>query len=160
MIGPKKGVTLYEFARGIDHRELKVYQPRKSLGTQLSWGVRFENTAQVKRFIVDLSQEVSHRLQSDSLLGHKLHLLVKKKDEGDEVEAKKVMNPGKVKIITKTTSLPTSTDNPQHIAQEAYKLFMSLDISPLDVRGMGLHIDLSSPSNRLLLIFYFEFPHN
>ena len=72
---------------------------------------------------------------------------VKQREEGDDVDSKKVMNPGKVKILTKSSKLPQCTDDAKVIGLEAIKLFYAFQINPSDVRGMGINIDNLTDGN-------------
>ena len=67
---------LFNYARGIDEREVEVEHVRKSIGTQLSWGVRFQTDDQLKSFLLDLAKEVSNRLKAESIKGKKMTLYV------------------------------------------------------------------------------------
>ncbi|RUP45435.1 hypothetical protein BC936DRAFT_148187 [Jimgerdemannia flammicorona] len=50
--GPKTGLMLYNFSRGVDDRPLTVEKPRQSVSVEVTvsnvWGVRFENQEQVE----------------------------------------------------------------------------------------------------------------
>ena len=39
--GPKTGQSLYNYARGIDSREIKVEKERKSVSAEINYGIRF-----------------------------------------------------------------------------------------------------------------------
>ena len=74
--GNKTGETLYNFARGIDLRQLKIIQQRKSIGVDVNWGVRFTHNQHALDFIVNLSNELSTRLKSNKAKGKLLVLKV------------------------------------------------------------------------------------
>lgn len=57
--GAKTGEALYNSARGIDNRPLQLVHKRRTVGTQISWGVRFSELTQVNTFITDMAKEVS-----------------------------------------------------------------------------------------------------
>jgi len=52
LFGEKKGEMLYNFPRGIDTRELKLDDVRKSVGVDINWGVRFNQLEQVCIFLL------------------------------------------------------------------------------------------------------------
>ena len=62
LLGPKKGEQLWNFAHGRDDRKLKFNPQRKSIGTDVNWGIRFTEEAEVKEFLGRLSKELSERL--------------------------------------------------------------------------------------------------
>jgi len=56
--GPKSGQSLYEFSRGIDHRQLNVEQDRKSVSAEVNYGIRFEREEDAQKFLAQMSEEV------------------------------------------------------------------------------------------------------
>ncbi len=56
--GPKSGQSLYEFCRGIDHRQLNVEQDRKSVSAEINYGIRFETDEDALKFLTQMSEEV------------------------------------------------------------------------------------------------------
>lgn len=67
---------MYQFARGEDPRILQNKHVRRSIGTQISWGIRFTNVEQVRKFIGDLAIEVTERMAIEKLQGKKICLTV------------------------------------------------------------------------------------
>jgi len=140
IFGEKSGTGLYNSARGIDEQPLKIVHERKSIGVQLSWGVRFVNIAQIQKFFYDLSKEAATRLQKDGFLGKRVTLRIKKKKEGGK-ESVKFMNPGSVDMISKSITLQEFTDSVDVIAANCQKLFAQMKVKPTDLRGAGIQID-------------------
>jgi len=138
--GQKVGETLWEHARGIDNKKLQIIHQRKSVGSQISWGVRFDNNDQLKKFLKDISAEVSQRMKNLNVKGKRVTLKVRKKKQGTE-ESNKFMNPGENEIVTKSGTLNSFTDEPEVIASEAETIFEMLAIDLTEVRGIGLHLD-------------------
>ena len=73
-LGNKVGETLYHFARGEDDRPLASLQPRKTVGAEVNWGIRFEEEAQVVKFLGDLATEVAGRLRAAAARGRTITL--------------------------------------------------------------------------------------
>lgn len=65
--GPNHGVRLHELGRGIDRTRLIdcCASDRKSVGAEISWGVRTRNRAEVDTFLGNLLQEVCRRLNDE-----------------------------------------------------------------------------------------------
>jgi DNA repair protein REV1 len=65
--GPNHGVRLHELGRGIDRTRLVdcCVSDRKSVGAEISWGVRARNRAEVDAFLGNLLQEVCRRLNDE-----------------------------------------------------------------------------------------------
>jgi len=51
-------------------------QERRSVGTQISWGVRFFKLEEVKKFLFDLAAEVSKRMEQINVSGSRVTLKV------------------------------------------------------------------------------------
>lgn len=68
--GRKRGQSLHELSLGIDRRPWDSGLPkRRSVGAQVSWGVRFNGDDEAYRFLDKLCGEVVNRLESASLKG-------------------------------------------------------------------------------------------
>jgi len=76
VFGQKVGENLYNFARGKDDRPLVSVQPRKTVGAEVNWGIRFEEETQVHKFLKDLAAEVARRLQEAGAAGRTIMLKV------------------------------------------------------------------------------------
>ena len=77
-LGQKVGETLYNFARGIDDRPLAGIQPRKTVGAEVNWGIRFEEEPQVAKFLTDLAAEVAKRMRDAGAVGRTITLKVRR----------------------------------------------------------------------------------
>eukprot|EP01126_Amoeba_proteus_P056865 TRINITY_DN7201_c0_g3_i8.p1 TRINITY_DN7201_c0_g3~~TRINITY_DN7201_c0_g3_i8.p1 ORF type:complete len:355 (-),score=108.57 TRINITY_DN7201_c0_g3_i8:145-1209(-) len=140
IFGNKTGQILFERSRGVDPSELKLIHVRRSVGTQISWGVRFSEFSQVFKFISDMASEVGKRLQRIGVSGKHITLKILKKNNNFESDTK-FMNPGKVKNITRSTSLIISTSDEEKIFLTCKQLFQQMHLQPSDVRGGGIQVD-------------------
>lgn len=139
-LGKKKGQMLWNFARGVDDRSFQPLHTRKSIGTQLSWGVRFTEKEQVKGFLADVAKEVAKRMQEANVKGKRINLKIKRKKPGG-AESEKVFNPGDVVEQSRSRTILFFTGDWEVIAKEALSLFVSMLIPPSEVRGVGLFVD-------------------
>ena len=57
-LGEKTGENLWLMAHGRDHRVVQTPKPRKSLGAEVNWGIRFRNQQDADQFLLKLSGEV------------------------------------------------------------------------------------------------------
>eukprot|EP00172_Hildenbrandia_rubra_P004428 Plantae.Rhodophyta-Hildenbrandia_rubra.ctg8950.p1 GENE.Plantae.Rhodophyta-Hildenbrandia_rubra.ctg8950~~Plantae.Rhodophyta-Hildenbrandia_rubra.ctg8950.p1 ORF type:complete len:683 (+),score=101.79 Plantae.Rhodophyta-Hildenbrandia_rubra.ctg8950:301-2349(+) len=84
--GDTQGKIFYDAVRGRDHRKVEPLKPRKSIGVDCSWGVRFEKDEdeKVEKFIADMADEVVSRLRSAGANGRRVTYKVmrRKKDAG------------------------------------------------------------------------------
>lgn len=79
--GVTSGKTFYDYCRGIDHDEVRTMQPRRSIGAEVSWGVRFgdEHRQQLIDFISAVAAEVARRCETAGGIPSKVTLKVYKK---------------------------------------------------------------------------------
>ncbi|GBG62309.1 hypothetical protein CBR_g29916 [Chara braunii] len=143
--GVKTGDMLWAYARGIDHREVKCVQERKSIGAEVNWGVRFTKEEDAHTFLSNLAEEVCGRLSSAQLKGRTFTLKVKKRKPGAP-EPMKFMGCGICDNISKSTTLGIGTDNAEVVLRVIRQLFKSLNLDPVEVRGLGLQVTKLMPS--------------
>eukprot|EP01105_Mastigella_eilhardi_P007997 TRINITY_DN1978_c0_g1_i2.p1 TRINITY_DN1978_c0_g1~~TRINITY_DN1978_c0_g1_i2.p1 ORF type:complete len:326 (+),score=78.24 TRINITY_DN1978_c0_g1_i2:931-1908(+) len=138
--GQKKGEMLFNSTRGLDSQPLRLVQPRKSVGTQISWGVRYETDEQMKAFLSDMAAEVSKRMQAANVKGENISLRIKRHASGN-VESEKMLNPGQVEIMSKSRKIAWPTDCPEALSREVVELYQSMHIPSREVRGAGIAVD-------------------
>lgn len=78
--GNKLGQAYYDVCRGLDTTPIEPLKPRKSIGAEASWGVRFAagDDAKVAGFVSDLAREVAARCTEASAVGKKVTLKIYK----------------------------------------------------------------------------------
>ena len=173
--GEKTGRKLFEFSRAKDDRPLKSEQDRKSVGTQISWGVRMATQEQVAAFLTDMSAEVCKRLSEIQMIGSRITLRVlKKKDDvgvpepssnGRVIDARmggysidqaaavpkgesaKAFNPGQCTQISKSNKIPLPTADPKAVAREIIRLYKLIGLIPSEFRGAGISVDDLQPES-------------
>lgn len=172
--GEKTGKKLFDFARAIDARPLQMEQERKSVGTQISWGVRMVTNEQVLAFLRDLTAEVCKRLSEIQMIGARVSLRVLKKireihlpqvPESRVIDARmggigseqvatvpkgesaKAFNPGQCTQLSKSTKIAFATADVSAITREIHRLYKTFDLSPTDFRGAGISIDDLQPES-------------
>jgi DNA repair protein REV1 len=75
-LGEKTGENLWLMAHGRDLRLVQPPKPRKSLGAEVNWGIRFRNQQDADVFLLKLSGEVrSVRLSEPCMSLVELHTL-------------------------------------------------------------------------------------
>ncbi|KAI9145826.1 hypothetical protein BKA69DRAFT_1045779 [Paraphysoderma sedebokerense] len=136
-LGNKKGETLFNFVRGIDDRQLNESTARKSVGAEVNWGIRFEEQSQVDKFMVELSEEVSRRLNEVNCKAKQLTLKIKRKSP-DAPDPRKTLGHGICDSLSKSVNLFVATDDSKLIAKECISMLKSMKIPPVDLRGIGI----------------------
>lgn len=124
------GLQLLHYARGEDtsrvmHRDFVF--PAKSLGHGITCNADLETEEEVWRVILELSQDLGHRLRTHHLAASGVQLSVKSND---------------LKVRQYQRPLPVQTQSPFEIAFFARKLFAGYDwknnVRALSVRAIGL----------------------
>ena len=143
--GAKLGETLYERAQGIDGEQVTL-PPRKSITVEITYGVRFDERADVNKFISDMAAELASRVRKrGSQGGFKLTLKIKKRKENAGAPRKHLGHGPCIDLSrSMRSSTPLGTDA-EEVAREAGALFRSLlDAKVLEVqevRGLGVTLD-------------------
>nr|ADE75641.1 unknown [Picea sitchensis] len=130
---------LWHYSRGIDHRQVQTAQELKSIGAEVNWGVRFNNLADVHHFLMNLSREVSLRLQDVSMQGRTFTLKVKKRKKGAG-EPAKFMGCGSCDNLSHSVTVPSATDNMDILLRISRQIFASFNLDVREVRGIGLQV--------------------
>ena len=76
LFGEKQAQSLFRLCRGIDDRPWDPRPPRKSVGAQIAWGVRFEDSEALRRFVAELTTEALRRLARHGRRGSSLTVKV------------------------------------------------------------------------------------
>nr|CCA18314.1 DNA repair protein REV1 putative [Albugo laibachii Nc14]CCA18413.1 DNA repair protein REV1 putative [Albugo laibachii Nc14] len=138
--GTKLGESLYQFARGIDHRcvSMEANLTRKSVSAVVNFGIRFEKWQDSVDFLTELAKVVQRRLQEVSMLTRSITLQVKKRKKDEAIEPLKYMGCGRCDDYSKTQVLAEATDEDVAIARVAIHLLHQFRFADSDLRGIGL----------------------
>lgn len=55
---------------------LLLQQPRKMIGAECNWGIRFDDNSDARSFLSQLSEEISNRLMAAGVRGRSITLKV------------------------------------------------------------------------------------
>lgn len=166
--GPKTGTKLWEFGQGIGDTDLREYievaMDRKSIGVEISWGVRAETQGEVDAFIRNLCQELSSRLAGGGVSslskimlasdtdkdintvqykGSQMTVKVYKAKENADPMKAKYMGHGQCDIISKSKSVFPSvspTRDESVLTELALSIYNSINCAPHDLRGIGIQM--------------------
>ncbi|XP_049932652.1 DNA repair protein REV1 [Nymphaea colorata] len=137
--GTKTGEMLWHSSRGIDDREVQIIQEIKSVGAEVNWGVRFNDSNDSRHFLLNLCKEVALRLQGCGMRGRTITLKVKKRKKGAQ-EPIKYMGCGDCDNLSHSLTIPTATDNMDVLSRICGHLFSSFCLDVREVRGVGLQV--------------------
>ncbi|RAL17288.1 putative DNA damage repair protein Mus42 [Aspergillus homomorphus CBS 101889] len=144
-LGPKTGVKLWEYARGIDRTEVGNETIRKSVSAEVNWGIRFTNQTQAEDFIRSLCDELHKRLVENLVKGKQLTLKVMRRAADAPLEAVKHLGHGKCDILNKSAMLGVATNASEILGKETVAMLRSFGISPGDLRGLGVQMTKLEP---------------
>ncbi|CAI7657328.1 unnamed protein product [Penicillium glandicola] len=144
-LGPKTGIKLWEYARGIDRTEVGDQTTRKSVSAEVNWGIRFVNQDQADDFVRSLCEELNRRLIENLVKGKQLTLKVMRRSMDAPLEPVKHLGHGKCDTFNKSVALGIATNVPEVIGKEAVSMLRSFNFSPGDLRGLGVQMTKLEP---------------
>ncbi|TKA30348.1 hypothetical protein B0A50_02575 [Salinomyces thailandicus] len=144
-LGPKTGERLWDYSRGIDRTEVGDQVIRKSVSAEVNWGVRFENQEQVDEFMQGLCGELHKRLVKERVKGRQLTMKVMRRAAHAPLDPPKHLGHGKCDTYNKSLQLGVATNNTAVITKEAITMIKSFNISPGELRGIGVQMQKLDP---------------
>jgi len=146
ILGRKLGQTLYDYARGIDKRKWERRPTRKSVGAQLSWGVRFQTHEEVAVFLRKLSSEVANRMQRYGVKGRSISFkLWRAVKNAPDSWRKGHVGHGVCDIINRTATTKQPTREAATIAETVLQVWQGLKVDATEVRGVGISMSGLTP---------------
>ncbi|GAB0100180.1 DNA repair protein Rev1 [Sergentomyia squamirostris] len=136
----KSGENLYNLCRGEDNRPLNFTRQRKSVSTEVNYGIRFTRKTELETFLKQLCEETSKRLREVGLRGKSVTLKLMIRAQDAPVETAKFMGHGICDHITKSASLPGFTDDPEAIFRAVWRISEELSVDPAELRGIGVQV--------------------
>ena len=145
--GVKTGQMLYEFARGIDNRELKLSTERKSLSADINFGIRFSDMSEAESLISNLAAEVERRAEEANVLGGTITLKLKIRRPDVPMETRKYLGHGACNNVTRSCTLLQPTRSSSEVSRIAIRLLKQVRPVPSDIRGVGIQLTKLVPLN-------------
>lgn len=149
--GDITGNNIWKSCRGIDDHILQLPTPRKSVGAEVNWGLRFHEQSGVELFLKQLSEEVFKRCREAGVHGRTVTLKLKKRTAGEDIEPSKFLGCGRCDNISKSYTFTNIISSSDMISIKVLNLFQSLcngttpNIPVSDLRGMGISISKCEP---------------
>ncbi|KAJ5773356.1 hypothetical protein N7457_008252 [Penicillium paradoxum] len=144
-LGPKTGIRMWEYARGIDRTDVGDQVTRKSVSAEVNWGIRFVNQDQADDFVRSLCEELNRRLMENLVKGNQLTLKIMRRSMDAPLEPVKHLGHGKCDTFNKSVTLGVATNASDTIAKEAISMLRSFNFSPGDLRGLGVQMTKLEP---------------
>jgi DNA repair protein REV1 len=144
-LGPKTGEKLWEYARGIDKKEVGDVEIRKSVSAEVNWGVRFYNQEQVDEFIENLCGELNRRLVKERVKGRQLALKLMRRAADAPLDPPKHLGHGKCDTFNKSIILGVATNDKEILNKETLSMLKAFGFSPGELRGIGVQMTRLEP---------------
>jgi nucleotidyltransferase/DNA polymerase involved in DNA repair len=138
-LGTNAGALLWDFAHGRDARRVEGPKPRRSVGAEVNWGVRFETSEDPEKFVASLAGEVASRMQQGGVRGRTITLKLKRKKPGWK-EPVKFLGCGACDSFSKSVTLASMTASAEDLEREGKVLLRMLRVPFDEIRGMGLAV--------------------
>jgi nucleotidyltransferase/DNA polymerase involved in DNA repair len=140
-LGRKSALGLLNACRGIDQRDWVSRPPRKSVGAQVTWGVRFDEASEVVAFAAKLAGEVSARAVRLKVKGRCLTVKVLRAVANvPDGMMKGSVGHGVCDHLTRSVTLSSYADGAETLAREAMNILAALAVPAGEIRGMGLQL--------------------
>ena len=124
--------TLWEHARGIDHRPVRTHQVRKSLSTERTFEENLRDLDSMDNILESMADEVARGLEKRSLAACTVTIKVRYPD---------------FTTLTRSHTLPVPTSGAATIATIAHELLRRTDAARRSVRLLGVGASNLVPGN-------------
>lgn len=144
-LGPKTGLKLWDYARGIDRTEVGDEVIRKSVSAEINWGIRFVTQAQAEEFVQSLCEELQRRLVENGVKGKQLTMRIMRRSADAPLEPVKHLGHGKCDTFNRSVLLGVATNSSSVVGKEAVSMLRGFGFSPGDLRGLGVQMTKLEP---------------
>eukprot|EP00178_Gracilaria_changii_P006058 TRINITY_DN203_c0_g1_i1.p1 TRINITY_DN203_c0_g1~~TRINITY_DN203_c0_g1_i1.p1 ORF type:complete len:894 (-),score=117.94 TRINITY_DN203_c0_g1_i1:7883-10564(-) len=143
--GDRQGQTFYELARAIDRRPVEPLKPRKSIGAEASWGIRFEpdEDEKLSKFITDMASEVATRVANAGASGSKMAVKLYRKKPNSSMVGYKFLGHGPCTIVSRIYNVPRNCGTQtllQALRDSCMRVLSETKIRNDEYRGIGLQV--------------------
>ena len=140
-LGRKSALSLRDACRGVDRRDWVSRPPRKSVGAQVTWGVRFDEAREAVAFAAKLAGEVAARARKLKVKGRCLTVKVLRAVANvPDGMMKGSVGHGVCDHLTRSVTLSAFCDGANTLAREASAILAALAVPAGEIRGMGLQL--------------------
>ena len=149
-LGNRQGLNLFRKIRGEDDRTVGTQIDRKSVGSEVSWGIRFASTGQCRRFLDELGTEVWQRM-SEAFPGilepkpRRIQIKLYRRQVGAG-QSKKHLGRGICDTFHRSKTFQKGLTKESLFLDEVWQLFDSEFLKGLataveDIRGIGVFLN-------------------
>ncbi|KAG7817532.1 hypothetical protein KL928_003431 [Ogataea angusta] len=146
IFGPKTGVTIYNYARGLDDTCIDILKnpealQRKSISIDVNWGIRFDRDVEVEKFLSDLAKELSKRLANVQMVGSSVTLKLATRHPDAPIDPPKYLGMGECEFVSKTSRLGHFTREAGLLGNELRYLYRMLNVAVKELRGISISMN-------------------
>jgi DNA repair protein REV1 len=142
-LGAKLGAKVFDAVRGVDETPWIVRPARKSVGAQMSWGVRCPTMDVAEDFVRQLAADVSARLRTLGKIGVVVHLKLWRAlpNAAELMKRESYLGHGPCDVLSRSKVMLEATAETAAIAKEAVSVLWDLRVAPEDIRGLGVMVN-------------------
>lgn len=144
-LGPKTGEKIWDYSRGIDRQEVGEQVVRKSVSTEVNWGIRFRNQEEAETFMYSLCEELSRRLVEQNVKGKQITMKIMRKAADAGMDPPKNLGHGKCDTFNKSVALGVATNDKAVLAKETVTILRGYGFPPGELRGLGVQVQKLEP---------------
>lgn len=144
-MGPKTGEKLWDYSRGFDKQEVGDQVVRKSVSTEVNWGIRFRNQEEAETFMTSLCEELSRRLIEQCVKGKQVTMKIMRKAADAGMDPPKNLGHGKCDTFNKSVALGVATNDKHILAKETIAILRGYGFPPGELRGLGVQVQKLEP---------------
>ena len=138
--GNKTGQVLYNYARGLDDRELKASKERKSISAEINFGIRLSTMEDAESLVGDLASELEKRALNAKVQGTLVTLKMKVRSKDAAVTTRKYLGHGVCDNLSRSSSLRKPSRSAVDLKPACVKLLRQMRPPAEDIRGMGIQL--------------------
>ncbi|KAH3667196.1 hypothetical protein OGAPHI_002845 [Ogataea philodendri] len=146
VFGPKTGVTIFNYVRGIDDTTIDILAnpeeyERKSLSIDVNWGIRFDTDVEVEKFLGDLAKEMNTRLLKVNMVGSSITLKLATRHPDAPVDPPKYLGMGHCEFVSRTTRFGHFTREAGILATELKHIYRAINPDVKELRGVSISMN-------------------
>lgn len=157
IFGNKLGTKVFLALQGKDDDETKrlVYDTanvfaKKTVSLEINWGIRFQTVKQIDLFLKRASTHlIETKLTPFHYCTSSISLKILRRAQGAPIDPPKFLGCGQCDSFSQSSNLGLPSDDPGIISTELQNLYRILACPPLELRGIGIHFQVSSKDSKV-----------
>lgn len=135
-VGRASGAHLYDLAWGRDPRAVEPTRTERSISAETTFERDTSDRAHIESTLLSLTDRCASRLRTQGLMTRTVSIKVRTND---------------FRTLTRSRTLPSSSDGTQEIYHQAQSLFAGIDLGGLPVRLVGVRAEGLEPRSQVAM---------